>query len=155
MDPESLLRGRAAEPVESLVHSHHDYFWQERRCGEPDERLATGPLCGYVDRANGGSAGRAGAKLEAQGGIEPMSAEPEAFRRVVWVVLDSVGIGAMPDAADYGDVGSDTLGNTARRRNLNLPNRAKLGLGNPQTLPDVDAAARPTAPAAPCALCAR
>jgi phosphopentomutase len=33
------------------------------------------------------------------------------FRRVIWIVLDSVGIGAMPDAADYGDAGSDTLGN--------------------------------------------
>ena len=36
-----------------------------------------------------------------------------SFRRVVWIVLDSVGIGAMPDASDYGDSGSDTLGNLA------------------------------------------
>ena len=38
------------------------------------------------------------------------------FRRIIWIVLDSVGIGEMPDAADYGDAGSDTLGNIARAR---------------------------------------
>ncbi len=43
-----------------------------------------------------------------------------AFRRIVWIVLDSVGIGEMPDAAAYGDVGSDTLGNIARLRPLRL-----------------------------------
>ncbi len=52
------------------------------------------------------------------------------FERVVWIVLDSVGIGAMPDAADFGDEGSDTLGNIARQRKLELPNLRKLGLGN-------------------------
>jgi phosphopentomutase len=46
-------------------------------------------------------------------------------------VLDSVGIGAMPDAAAYGDpAGGDTLGNIARLRGLELPNLARLGLGN-------------------------
>jgi len=40
------------------------------------------------------------------------------FERVVWMVLDSVGIGAMPDAGAYGDQGSDTLGNVARKRTL-------------------------------------
>ena len=38
------------------------------------------------------------------------------FRRVIWIVLDSVGIGEMPDAEAYGDPGSDTLGNIARQR---------------------------------------
>src|SRR5690242_15837717 len=51
------------------------------------------------------------------------------FRRVIWIVLDSVGIGEMPDAAKYGDAGSDTLGNIARLRGLKLPNLARLGLG--------------------------
>ena len=32
-----------------------------------------------------------------------------SFRRIVWIVLDSVGIGEMPDAEAYGDKGSDTL----------------------------------------------
>src|SRR5687768_7501110 len=53
-----------------------------------------------------------------------------SFGRVVWIVLDSVGIGEMPDAADYGDAGSDTLGNIARVRPLRLPNLCALGLGN-------------------------
>lgn len=52
------------------------------------------------------------------------------FRRVVWIVLDSVGIGEMPDAAAYGDVGSDTLGNIARQRKLELPHLRALGIGN-------------------------
>jgi phosphopentomutase len=52
------------------------------------------------------------------------------FRRVIWIVLDSVGVGAMPDAADYGDAGSDTLGNIARARVLKLPNLCRLGLAN-------------------------
>jgi phosphopentomutase len=53
-----------------------------------------------------------------------------AFSRVIWIVLDSVGIGEMPDAAKYGDAGSDTLGNIARRRQLHLPNLCRLGLAN-------------------------
>ena len=52
-------------------------------------------------------------------------------RRAVILVLDGVGIGAAPDAADYGDVGSDTLGNLARARGgLSLPHLAEAGLGN-------------------------
>jgi len=54
-----------------------------------------------------------------------------AFSRIIWIVLDSVGIGAMPDAAAFGDPpGADTLGNLARLRGLRLPNLARLGLGN-------------------------
>lgn len=53
------------------------------------------------------------------------------FHRVIWIVLDSVGIGAMPDAAQFGDPpGADTLGNIARIRGLALPNLQRLGLGN-------------------------
>jgi phosphopentomutase len=71
---------------------------------------------------------------------------------VIWIVLDSVGIGEMPDAAAYGDTGSDTLGNIARRRALHLPNLAKLGLGNLKSLPHVDAVERPSAAFGRCAL---
>ncbi len=53
-----------------------------------------------------------------------------AYARVVWIVLDSVGIGEMPDAAKYGDAGSDTLGNIAKQRPLHLPNLVRLGLAN-------------------------
>ena len=59
------------------------------------------------------------------------------FDRVIWIVLDSVGVGAMPDAAAYGDVGSDTLGNIARLRGLDLPNLCRLGLGNLKPIPQL------------------
>lgn len=51
--------------------------------------------------------------------------------RVIWIVLDSVGMGEAPDAKDYGDVGANTLGNISKVSDgLELPNLAKLGLGN-------------------------
>jgi phosphopentomutase len=52
------------------------------------------------------------------------------FERVIWIVLDSVGIGELPDAADYGDTGRDTLGHIARFQALRLPNLVRLGLAN-------------------------
>ena len=53
------------------------------------------------------------------------------IQRVILIVLDSVGVGALPDAGLYGDEGSDTLGNLARALGgLRLPNLQKLGLGN-------------------------
>jgi len=59
--------------------------------------------------------------------------------RVIIIVLDSVGIGAMPDAAEYGDEGSNTLVNTAKAvGGLNLPNMAKLGLGRLADIPGVE-----------------
>jgi phosphopentomutase len=66
------------------------------------------------------------------------------FRRVIWIVLDSVGIGAMPDAAAYGDPpGADTLGNLARLRGLHLPNLGRLGLGNIRHLTGIEPAHPP------------
>src|SRR5260370_3037638 len=53
-----------------------------------------------------------------------------AWERVIWVVLDSVGIGELPDAAEYGDVGRNTLGHIAESRPLELPNLVRLGLPN-------------------------
>ncbi len=50
--------------------------------------------------------------------------------RAIVIVMDSVGIGALPDASDYGDSGSNTLGHIAESVNLHLPNLCKLGLGN-------------------------
>ena len=51
--------------------------------------------------------------------------------RVTLIVLDSVGAGELPDAADFDDVGSNTLGNMAKAAGgMNLPNMQKLGLGN-------------------------
>jgi len=65
------------------------------------------------------------------------------FERVVWVVLDSVGIGALPDAADYGDTGRDTLGHIASSRPLHVPNLVRLGLANIKPLKHLPPPARP------------
>ena len=51
-----------------------------------------------------------------------------AFSRVVVIVLDSVGIGALPDAIAYGDQGSNTLGHIAERVPLHIPLLRSLGL---------------------------
>lgn len=51
------------------------------------------------------------------------------FKRVIWIILDSVGIGALPDAKDYGDEGADTLGHIMQAKGkLSLPNLERLGL---------------------------
>lgn len=59
-----------------------------------------------------------------------------SFNRVLWIVLDGVGAGELPDAKTYGDTGSDTLGNLARalrakeNRALRIPNLQRMGIGN-------------------------
>jgi phosphopentomutase len=75
------------------------------------------------------------------------------FERIIWIVLDSVGIGAMPDAAVFGDPpGADTLGNIARLRGLCLPNLARIGLGNIKPLAGIPAAESPAGAFGRCAL---
>ncbi|MGC1582204.1 MAG: phosphopentomutase, partial [Candidatus Acidiferrales bacterium] len=66
------------------------------------------------------------------------------FKRVIWIVLDSVGIGELPDAADYGDVGRDTLGHIARSRPLELPTLVSVGLANIKPLANLSPATHPT-----------
>ena len=51
-------------------------------------------------------------------------------KRVFLIVLDSFGIGAEPDAAAFGDEGTNTLGAIAGHPNFNCPNLKKLGLFN-------------------------
>ncbi len=65
------------------------------------------------------------------------------FERVIWIVLDSVGIGELPDAADYGDVGRTTLGHIAESRALALPNLLRLGLANIAPLAHLPPASSP------------
>lgn len=59
----------------------------------------------------------------------------DPFNRVVLIVLDSVGIGEMPDAADYGDKGADTLGHALGSREVAIPNMRAMGLANIRQLP--------------------
>ena len=58
--------------------------------------------------------------------------------RVILIVLDSVGCGELPDARDYSDEGSDTLGNIARRVPLRVPNLRRLGLARVAAVNRVD-----------------
>ena len=60
--------------------------------------------------------------------MEQQSRPPASVARVILIVLDSVGIGELPDAAEYGDRGSNTLGNIARHVPLRLPTLRSLGL---------------------------
>ncbi|MCC6327981.1 MAG: phosphopentomutase [Acidobacteria bacterium] len=53
-----------------------------------------------------------------------------SFARICLMVLDSAGIGEMPDAGDWGDAGADTLGHILESRKVSLPNLQRLGLGN-------------------------
>jgi phosphopentomutase len=67
-------------------------------------------------------------------------------KRAVLIVLDSVGVGELPDAADFGDVGAHTLGHIAETVDgFDMPNMRSLGLGNIDTLPQLAAAASPAA----------
>ena len=53
------------------------------------------------------------------------------MKRVIWIILDSVGMGEAPDAAAFGDAGSSTIPHTWEyNKGLNIPNLLKLGLGN-------------------------
>ena len=74
------------------------------------------------------------------------------FNRIVLMVLDSAGIGEMPDAADWGDAGADTLGNILKRRKVNLPNLQKLGLGNIRPLNELPASSNPIGSYGKCTL---
>jgi phosphopentomutase len=67
-------------------------------------------------------------------------------RRVIVIVMDSVGIGELPDAAAYGDEGSNTLGNISAHVRLQLPTLSALGLTRLVALRD-----QPAPPAAPMA----
>jgi phosphopentomutase len=65
-------------------------------------------------------------------------------RRAFVVVLDACGVGALPDAASYGDAGTNTLGHVAERLGgLSLPTLGRLGLGSILALPGVPPSAEP------------
>ncbi|HEY6232620.1 MAG TPA: phosphopentomutase [Pyrinomonadaceae bacterium] len=74
------------------------------------------------------------------------------FNRVLLIVLDGAGIGAMPDAPEWGDAGSDTLGHILESRDLRLPNLQRYGLGNVRPLANVPALEKPDGSYGRCAL---
>jgi phosphopentomutase len=76
----------------------------------------------------------------------PSSGGEGRARRIIVIVLDSVGIGELPDAAAYGDQGSNTLGNISAHVRLQLPTLASLGLTRLVALRD-----HPPPPVAPMA----
>lgn len=67
------------------------------------------------------------------------------MRRAIVIVLDSVGIGEMPDADLFGDIGSNTLGNILNTVPVSLPNLQRLGLGNLLSHPQLPAVPEPEA----------
>jgi len=66
---------------------------------------------------------------------------PSLFTRVILIVMDSVGIGELPDAHVYGDEGSNTVGNIARVRPLKVPTLRSFGLGRLVELDDAESPA--------------
>lgn len=70
----------------------------------------------------------------------------EKYRRIFTIVLDSLGIGAMDNAAEYGDVGTDTLGHIDERmESFHIPNLAKMGIANLHPLIHAEPAEKPLA----------
>ncbi len=74
------------------------------------------------------------------------------FNRTALIVLDGAGMGEMPDAADWGDKGSDTLGHILESREVRLPNLQRYGLGNIRPLRNTPPLASPEGSYGRCAL---
>ena len=74
------------------------------------------------------------------------------FNRVLLIVLDGAGIGAMPDAPEWGDAGADTFGHILESRSVRLPNLQRYGLGNIRPLQSVPPLNHPSGSYGRCAL---
>jgi phosphopentomutase len=74
------------------------------------------------------------------------------FNRILLIVLDGAGIGAMPDAPEWGDAGSDTFGHILESRAVRLPNLQRYGLGNIRPLANLAAIENPVGSYGRCAL---
>ncbi len=68
---------------------------------------------------------------------------PIRFRRIILIVLDSVGIGALPDAARFGDEGTNTLVHIAEKRGLDVPRLSSLGLAHIHPIPGLTPPPKP------------
>jgi phosphopentomutase len=75
-----------------------------------------------------------------------------SYDRILLVVLDGAGIGEMPDAAEWGDAGSDTFGHILDSRPVKLPNLQRYGLGNIRPLKDLPSINQPVGGFGRCAL---
>lgn len=94
-----------------------------------------------TDKKTSGAAGEAGADVKGASEAAP-STEP---RMVTVIVLDSVGVGALPDAEAFGDAGSHTLDHTLEASGVELPNLGALGIGNIEGVTAVPPADHPIA----------
>ena len=66
------------------------------------------------------------------------------FNRIFTIVIDSLGVGALEDAADYGDVGADTLGHISQKVDgFKIPNMQRLGMANLHPLHQIKPAEKP------------
>ena len=74
------------------------------------------------------------------------------FKRICLLVLDSAGIGEMPDSAAWGDAGANTLGHILESRTVNLPNLRTMGLGNITPLKGLAAFDKPSGSYGRCTL---
>jgi len=74
------------------------------------------------------------------------------FKRITLIVLDGAGIGEMPDAAEWGDAGSDTIGHILESQKLKLPNLQRYGLGNVRPLLGLETLPNPVGSFGRCAL---
>ena len=74
------------------------------------------------------------------------------FQRILLIVLDGAGIGAMPDAPEWGDAGSDTFGHILESRPVQLPNLQRYGLGNIRPLRNLPPLDNPIGSYGRCAL---
>ncbi|MDT7688426.1 MAG: phosphopentomutase [Acidobacteriota bacterium] len=81
-----------------------------------------------------------------------MTNDGRAFERITLIVLDSLGMGEMPDAAAWGDAGADTLGHICESRDVSMPNLRRWGLGNVRHLSGVAPVEDPRASYGRCAL---
>lgn len=72
------------------------------------------------------------------------------MKRAFLIVLDSFGIGALPDAADFGDAGASTIGSVSSSQKLKIPNLISLGLGNIDGVDCIDKADTPSGVFARC-----
>src|SRR6185369_11282183 len=77
---------------------------------------------------------------------------PNPFNRILLIVLDGAGIGAMPDAPEWGDAGSDTFGHILESRAVRLTNLQRYGLGNIRPLANLPPVENPVGSYGRCAL---